>query len=333
MADRSSILIAGFGSIGRRHLRNLRASGQHDIVVYRSGKSTLSDEDLDGLAVEYSLDDALRHQPAAAVISNPTALHLPVALALAQAGCHLLIEKPVSDTLDGIDELRRVVAANNLSVLVGFQFRFHPGLLQVKHLIEDGAIGPVVSVQAHWGEYLPEWHPWEDYRHGYSARPDLGGGVVLTLCHPLDYLRWLIGEIDEVCAAVGHMGGLGIPVEDTADILLHFSSGVTGHVHLDYVQRPSDHWLQINGQEGTLRWDNTDGCARCYRAPAEDWEVYPIAEDFERNRLFLDEIRHFLACVAGSEQPLCTLEDGVRALQIALAIKQAAVEKRVIQLP
>ncbi len=123
-------------------------------------------------------------------------------------------------------------------MLVGFQFRFHPGLQQAKRFLDDGAIGDLISVRSHWGEYLPDWHPWEDYRQSYAARKDLGGGVVRTLCHPLDYLRWLVGELESVWAFSGNLGGLDINVEDVSEIGLQFDRGVLGSVHLDFCQRP-----------------------------------------------------------------------------------------------
>ena len=105
---------------------------------------------------------ALAHLPDFAVVSNPTALHLGTAMECARAGCHLFIEKPVSHTTDGCAELAAWVRSLRLVAMVGFQFRFHPGLREVKRLLDAGAIGDVVSAQAHWGEYLPAWHPWED---------------------------------------------------------------------------------------------------------------------------------------------------------------------------
>lgn len=340
------VLMVGLGSIGQRHLRNLRhlLRDQVDILAYRQrGQSPVLNPDMtirEGADLETTynirsfsnLDEALAEKPDAVFITNPNTLHVPTALAAARAGCHLFIEKPISHTLDGVDELRRVVATNKLTVQVGFQFRFHPGLQRVKVLIDEGTVGRVVSVQAHWGEHLGDWHPWEDYRQSYSARSDLGGGVLLTLCHPFDYLRWLIGQVREVSAMVGHIGGLDIPVEDTADVHLRFASGVIGHVHLDYLQRPPSHWLQVAGQQGTLRWDSADGIARCYRSDADQWEAFPIPESFNRNTLFIDEMHHFLACIEGSDEPRCTLEDGIQALRIALAAKRATAERRMIPL-
>jgi predicted dehydrogenase len=302
----------------------LRALGWSNFILYRTGKSTLPDLDaeIDGIPTFYDLDSALAENPIAVVIANPTAAHIDVALAAARAGSHLFLEKPISDTLQGVDELKNLVDAKHLAVLVGFQFRYHPTLMAIKNIIQRGDIGQITSAAAHWGEYLPAWHPWEDYKTSYAARPELGGGVVLTLCHPFDYLRWLVGEITQVSAALGYNGGLDIPVEDTADVTLKFVNGATGHVHLDYVQRPPSHTLRITGDKGLILWDNADGGTKVYRADAGVWEVLTPPQGFERNALFMTQTEHFLACIRGDQTPACTLHDGIRALEIALEIKR-----------
>jgi predicted dehydrogenase len=326
------ILIAGLGSIGRRHLRNLRALGETDILLYRTHQATLPDEELAGLPVENDLQRALNHRPEAVIVANPTALHLDVAIPAAQAGCSLLMEKPLSHNLERIGELAEALRTSGARALVGFQFRFHPGLRKAAEILASERLGKPVSARARWGEYLPAWHPWEDYRNGYSARADLGGGVVLTLSHPLDYLRWLLGEVEALWAFTGRRGGLGIEVEDTAEIGLRFLSGVLASVHLDYVQRPPRHDLEIVCTGGTLRWDNADGTLRVFEAASGDWEQYTPPEGFERNDLFLEEMRHFLALARGEVEPACTLEDGIQALKLALAALKSASEGRLIEL-
>jgi len=326
-------LICGLGSIGRRHLRNLRALGQEDIVLLRSGKATLPDDELAGLPVEREIGAALkRWEPQAVVVATLTALHLEAAIPAARAGCHLLLEKPVSHDLHGIDELREAVAVSGSRVLVGFQFRFHPGLQGVKLLLEQGAIGRPTGVRAHWGEYLPGWHPWEDYRLSYSARAELGGGVVLTLCHPLDYLRWLLGKPLGLFAQTAHLTDLELVVEDTAEISLTFPGGLPVSLHLDFVQRPPEHTLKIIGTQGTILWDGLEGSVRVYSTRTLEWQAMPPPADFERNSLFLDEMRHFLRVIDGQAAPACTLEDGVEALQLALACKESSAARRVVEL-
>jgi predicted dehydrogenase len=316
-------LVAGLGSIGRRHLRNLLALGERDIVLYRTHHSTLPDDELAGFPAETDLSAALASGVGAVIISNPTALHLEVAIPAAQAGCHMLIEKPISHSLDGIQRLQLAVKASGARTLVGFQFRFHPGLQRIAQLLQEGAIGKPVSARAFWGEYLPGWHPWEDYRQSYSARQDLGGGVVLTLSHPIDYLHWLLGDVGQVWALTAQSGALDLPgVEDVAEIGLRFQNGCLGNIHLDYVQRPPSHHLEIIGSTGTLCWDNASGEAGLYKPEAASWEQYPVPPGFERNHLFMAEMMHFLEVVRGEVQPICTLDDGITALKTCLMIIQ-----------
>ncbi|MHC1740435.1 MAG: Gfo/Idh/MocA family protein [Anaerolineaceae bacterium] len=325
-------LIAGFGSIGRRHLNNLRALGEEDILLYRTHLSTLTDEGLEGIPVETSLEAALAHKPDAVIISNPTALHLDVAIPAAKAGCALMLEKPISHNLERVEELQRIVQDNNIKVLVGFQFRFHPTLRQIASWLQAGEIGTLLFVRAHWGEYLPGWHPWEDYRKSYSARADLGGGVVNTLTHPIDYLHWLMGEADELAAMTSNISELALEVEDTAEILIKYRSGALGSIHLDYVQRPPRHTLEIIGNCGTIVWEYSTGIAKRYRVSDEQWIESAPPEKFERNKLFLDELAHFIQIVKNGETPCCTLQDGITAVKITNAVYQSAKEKRFIRL-
>jgi predicted dehydrogenase len=310
-------LIAGFGSIGRRHFRNLKALGQNDILFYRSGLSQLDDAELAGYVVETDLAAALAHKPDAVIVANPTGLHLDVAIPAAKAGCHILLEKPISHSLDGVADLRAAAKTSGGRILVGFQLRFHPTLQQAAQLLAVGSLGRPLSARADWGEYLPDWHPYEDYRRGYSARADLGGGVVLTLCHPFDYLRWLLGEVNSVWASLARTGELEISVEEQAEIGLTFAGGALASVHLDYLQRPAAHSLEIVCSQGRLHWDAATGILRQINLDGAEKEYAPPA-GFERNDLFLAQTRHFLDVVGGAE-PACTLEDGQRALEIALA--------------
>ena len=324
------ILIAGLGSIGQRHLRNLLALGEQDILLYRTHQSTLDDTEFSGIPVEIDLKSALAHRPDGVIISNPTSLHLDVAIPAAKAGCHILLEKPVSHTLDQIDEFRKAVQHGGGQVLVGCQFRFHPGLLKISELLSDAAIGRLLSVRAHWGEYLPNWHPWEDYRAGYSARDDLGGGVILTLSHPIDYLRWLIGDVISVWAFTGQISDLDMAVEDTAEIGLEFENKVLGSLHLDYNQQPPAHRLEIIGTKGTIRWDNNDGAVQLFTAGRQAWGTYPTPDGFERNEMFEFEMRHFVDILHGEDEPICTLDDGIQALRIAMAAQQSAKLKELV---
>ncbi|RLD06319.1 MAG: hypothetical protein DRI56_08170 [Chloroflexota bacterium] len=318
-------LIVGFGSIGRRHFRNLLSLGYEDIIFYRSHKSSLECDELEGFPVETSLESALAHEPDAVVVSNPTALHLDVAIPAAKAGCHILLEKPISHNMNRVAELQEAAEKSGSRILMGFQYRFHPGLRRIKRWLAQEAIGRPLSARVHWGEYLPNWHPWENYQESFSARADLGGGVLLTLSHPLDYLRWLLGEIDSVWAYLGYNSDLELNgVEDTAEIGFRFTNGVTGSLHLNYVQRPPSHWLEIIGTEGTIRWNAETGVAKCYNIEEKTWEEFPLRANFERNDLYISEMKHFVAVVMGQFVPICSLEDGVAVQKIVQGAKQSS---------
>ena len=325
------VVIAGLGSIGRRHLQNLRACGVSDFVLLRSHRATLPDEELAGIPVETSIEAALAHKPDAIVISNPTALHLDVAIPAAEAGVAILMEKPVSNSMVGIETLVQIVEANDVPVLVGFQFRWHPGLRGIKNILEAGDVGKATSVRVRWGEYLPDWHPWEDYRKGYAARKDLGGGVVLTLTHPLDYLRMIFGEVKAEWAFAGQVSDLEMDVEDTAEIGMKFESGVIGNVHLDYVQRPAQHSLEVVCTKGSIFWDNADGMVRVYDAEAMAWKTYPMADGFERNDLFMMQTKHFIDMVENGTPSGCTLHDGIRAQELALGALWSSAHEQIVK--
>ena len=327
-----NFLIAGLGSIGRRHLRNLLILGERDIILYRTHKGMPLDDDHSEFQVETDLMTALDHDPNAVIVSNPTSLHLEVAIAAARRGCDLLLEKPISHNLEGVNELTSIVRANKVKVLVGYQYRFHPSLQKINELLKTEAIGRPLSARSHWGEYLPNWHPWEDYRKGYSARADLGGGVILTLSHPLDYLHWLFGEVKEVWASSGSYGDLELDVEDTAEISLLFSKGMIGSVHLDYNQQPPNHHLEVIGTDGTIQWNNSDGTVRWYQSDNNEWQTWSTSQKFERNEMFLAQMRHFLGVVRGEITPVCSLDDGIQALQIALAALESGQSKKLVKL-
>jgi hypothetical protein len=191
-------------------------------------------------------------------VTNPNTCHVPVALAAARAGCHLFIEKPLSHSLEGVAELIEIVESRHLVAFVAYQFRFHPGLRALKSLIDAGRLGRLAAAHIVNGEYLPDWHPYEDYRQTHPARRDLGGGALRIQTHELDYALWLLGMPARVYAVGGHLSRLEIDVEDSVSLLLtceHDGRPVPVHVHLDYLQRPPQRVCEIVGDAGKVRFD------------------------------------------------------------------------------
>jgi len=326
-------LVIGCGSIGTRHLANLKLLNAGEIFACDPREDRRREASA-RFHVEASatLEEGWKRDPNVAVIATPTSTHVPLALEAAQRGGHLFIEKPVADRLDGLGELLDVVARRGLVTLVGCNMRFHPGLMKVKRLLEEKAVGRVVGARVEVGSYLPDWHPWEDYRGTYSALAHLGGGVILDAVHELDYIRWMLGDVRAVACFTGKESGLDIETEDTAAILLRFAEGAIGEVHLDYVQREYSRTCQIIGDEGTIRWDYAAGEVRLYSGTTQQREVFRDPPGWEPNSMYVDEMRHFVRCLAGEEQPALDVFEGRRVLEVALAAKESASTGRVVEL-
>jgi predicted dehydrogenase len=324
------ILFAGLGSVGQRHARNLRTllGDELELLAYRVRRTSpvigtdlsARDGDVDaeyGVRSFDDLDAALAESPDAVFVTNPNSLHLPVALAAARAGCHLFVEKPLSHTLDGVEELVREIDERKLVCLVAYQLRFHPGFHSLQSLLAAGELGTLLSARIDFGEHLPSWHPYEDYREYHAARADQGGGVLLAQIHDLDLAYALFGLPRSVFAVGGKRSTLELDVEDTVDLLL--DGDVPVSVHQDVVRRPPVRRYEVVGEDATAVWDYYAGTLAVTRAETSDTLLVPV----ERNELFLAEARHFLACVAGDEQPVVDIRAGLASLQIALAAKRS----------
>ena len=326
-------LIIGCGSIGQRHLKNLKSINAGDIIAHRTRKKEVKKLETEYYVKTYlDLDDAFKQNPDAVLVTNPTSLHIQSALAAAKQGCHIFIEKPISNTLDEIDKLIDIVRKKNLVVLIGCNLRFYPCLQFIKKLLDEKRIGKVVSARVQMGQYLPDWHPWEDYRSMYSAQKSLGGGIILDAIHELDYIKWLLGDVTQVFSFSDKLSDLDIDTEDVAEILLRFKSGVIADVHLDYVQRYPTRSCEIIGEEGSIILDINKGTVEMYTAEKKEWEVFKQPKGYNMNQTYIDEMSHFISCIEGKEEPLIDITDGLEVLKIALAAKESAKNGRIIKI-
>lgn len=339
--EKKKILMIGLGSIGQRHVRNLRTlyGDRVELIAYRSRghKTTFTDklqirEGVDveqeyGITSYTDLGEALAQKPDIAFITNVTAKHMECAQKAAEAGCHLFIEKPLGASMDGVDRLEKTVKEKNLVVYLGFQNRYHPCVQQVKKLLVEGTLGTLLYAEADFSERVTTMHTYEDYRQTYMARKDLGGGPVLNLqMHDLDLLQWFFGMPQTVVSLLQKESDLEIDVEEGASAILRFprkggSFMVTAHT--DFLRYPPTHRLRIVGSEGRVDADLLAATCRVQIGEGSPEETaYP---DFVRNDMFLRELREFTDCVErGDTDPPIGLQDGIRALQIAEAIKDPA---------
>lgn len=324
------IAVIGCGSIGRRHIRNLLALGIKEVMGCDTNPGRV-----DAVRAEYGIagvlkfSEVLAARPDAVVVGTPTSLHVPPALEAAKAGCHLFIEKPLSDCLDGIDGLVEEVDRRQLVTLIGSNFKFHPSFTRMKEIIASGILGRVLSARCQFGQYLPDWHPWEDYRKGYSARRELGGGILLD-SHEFDYMSWFLGDVKEVFCIAERLSELEINTEDTAAVILRFSSGAIGEIHLDYTQRAYQRNYEFLGERGTLMWDFNDRGVRLYKATEKMWEVYDEPRSYDLNDMYLQEMRHFVDCVENRKQTVTNIHSGLKCLRAIIAARKSADTRQIV---
>lgn len=331
-------LMIGLGSIGQRHLRNIKRlyGDSAQIIAYRVRglQRTFSDtmqirenvslEEEFGITSYASLEEALLQKPDVAFITNPTNMHIECAIACAKAGCHLFLEKPISDSDKGLYELSSIVTQKGIKVFVGYQNRLHPGIAQLKQLLEQEALGEILNVRAVVGERLTTMHTYEDYKETYMARKDMGGGVVTNqMVHEMDYLYYLFGAAKDVYAVGGTLGNLGIDVEDNCEAVFTLQKGTRSFpisVHADFYQSPPERYVQVVGTKGKARVDII--------ANEIEWtigdETSRISYDnFQRNDMFIEELKMFIDSVEHDKEPAIGLEDGIVGLKMATAVKES----------
>lgn len=321
------LLIVGYGSIGKRHLRIARETlPEADIRILRHQPCDATLELADGCYS--SLEEACAFAPQAAVIANPAPFHLDTALALTAVGSHLLIEKPLSHTTNGAQRLLQSAREKGLILQVGYNLRFLPSLEKFRERIRVGAIGRVLSVRCEIGQYLPSWRPETDYRQGVSAKRELGGGVLLELSHELDYLRWIFGEVAWVNAWLGRQSALEVDVEDTAHLTLGFERDPEGRalvaaLSLDFIRYDTTRLCTAIGEQGSLRWDGLTGKVDEYLAESKAWQPV-VSHVHQRDDSYRAQWQHFLNSIQTGRAPRVSGEEGLAVLDLIDAARRSA---------
>ena len=315
-------LVVGYGSIGRRHVRNLHATGLQDVIVFDSDPQARRQALKAGVdQVAETLEEGLDRHPAVAFICMPPFLHVPHSLQCLDAGCHLYLEKPVSHSLAGVEGVLDRADAEGRVIQVGFQLRFDLTFGKVKALLESGAVGRPVWARAEFGQYYPDWRPGTDFRKGYGADPHRGGGVLLDACHDVDILRWLLGDVVSVSGGLWRDEMLGLESEDLADLGIEFESGCRAQVHLDRIQRGYHREGKVVGTEGVLLWDYAKGCVTWINSEGSE-ERFQF--DPDRNAPYVRAVEHFLKAVRGEAEPMVSGWEGFRCLEVCLAARHAS---------
>lgn len=277
-----------------------------------------------------SIKDCIKENPKFAIVTNETHLHIKTALYLAKEGIHMLIEKPLSHSLQGTNELITIIKKKKLVVLMGCNFRFHPSIILMRNIILRGDLGRIISAQVENGSFLPDWHPYENYQTNYAARNDLGGGAVLTCIHEIDYLYWFFGNIRDVFSVTGKFSDLNIKTEDLSAIILKFKNNVVAEAHLDFFQQPSARNCKVIGTKGTLTWDIEKNSVRYYNVKNKKWIEKLKLRNYDINKTYIQELTHLIESVQGKTKPINDLKEGIYTLKVALTVKKSSKLKKTL---
>ncbi len=323
-------VIVGGGSIGKRHLGNLITGGvtPSDIMVVDPRADRIEEcRTKFGISESYQSLEQLPSAVDAALICSPTSLHIEQALVLAAKGAHLLIEKPLAHNLDGVDNLRKLAARKGIKVLIAYPFRFSEHARKFKEVIDSRVVGTPLYVHGEFSEYLPDWHPWEDYRSFYMAKKALGGGSLLDQSHIMDMAHWCFGTVSEVFGYNGRVSGLEVETDDLAEIQARFTSGLVGTIHQDMFGRQHSKYMEVKCAEGNIHWNVYDFSVSVFTAGDKKTKTFSFKEDHQI--MYLNEISHFIdLCRGKAAKPLCTLEGGIHGMKIIEAVLRSQASGR-----
>jgi predicted dehydrogenase len=270
-----------------------------------------------------SLDEGVNWQPDFVVIASPTHLHLRHALKVVSQGLDVFVEKPLSHMRSGLPDLAELGEKKNIVSLVGCNLRFHPGPQKIKELLQHSCLGNILFARIYAGSHLPGWRSGADYRQSYAAKKETGGGCILDCIHEIDLVRWYLGEVEQVSCMAGHLSSLEIETEDVVAMLFRHTSGAISEVHLDYVQRSYERGCQIVGENGSMVWDFNKPEVRWFDGTAGQWVSFVLADGWQVNQMYVDEMRHFLDCVKERRRTTLEIAEAVDLMEVVFSAKDS----------
>ena len=299
---KNKVLVVGGGSIGKRHMRNLISIKVDKTNIHCIEPRRDRVEELNQMGIQSTyenLNDALNNNDYDfSILCSPTVFHIDQSIDLAKKNINIFIEKPLSANLDKIDELTSIIRENNIKVGIAYVFRFSPLVDKAKEIIEKNIIGRPLYFRGEFSEYLPDFHPYEDYRTFYMAKKELGGGSILDQSHIMDLAYYLFGDFKSVFALNSKVSNLEINVDDISEMILETKSGVHGTIHTDIIGRSHKKELEIKGELGNIIINFYQNSVSLYLAEDKSLITYSKFEkDFNVN--YILELKNYIMYCEG----------------------------------
>ncbi len=316
------ILIFGYGSIAKRHVRLLKEfNSGYQIGVYKPNlfqPNSLVDYTFN------SFQECLRYNPDIAIIASPANFHIEQAVLMANNGTHLLIEKPLSNELEGVSNLSKIIYERQINCHIGYNLRYSESLIFFKKLVENNFAGKPLYLNTEVGQYLPLWRPEIDYKKSVSSQKKYGGGVLLELSHEIDYLTWIFGNISCVSAFVSKLSHLDLDVEDYCDVRFSIENHqsnkeIAGSLRLDFIRQDIKRTCTLVCSEGTITWNGVDNTVS-YSAKDKYQNKILFRGDTDINSTYKLQWKSFIESIMNNKPVDTSINDGITVLRVIDAI-------------
>ncbi len=327
------VLIVGTGSAGKRHARNLTELGcRISCMDPREDRRTELAAELSIVETFATMEEALTYakKPDGIVIASPPSAHVDQAITALGAGIPVLLEKPVSPTLENGELLAAKQHETGVPLLLGYTWRWWPPLAEVRRLLAENTVGRLRHVNFIMSAHLADWHPWERYQNFFMAHSAFGGGALLDESHWVDLMLWFFGAPQCIFASVEKISDLEIDTDDNVDMLVSYGNGLRVTIHLDLFGRPHQKSIRIIGENGSILWNETPNRIAVGSEASEQWRETHF--DCERNDMFMAVAREFLDTLRGEPVKTCSLADGIQVMRVIEAARESHRSGRVVHL-
>ena len=340
-----NILFIGLGSIGQRHLKNLKKINKNYKFFALRKKKNSPELDLTNKVIgekfrafnnnvtEISEKVSKKLKFHSVFICNPSSLHVKTSLTYIRNCKNLFIEKPLSNNLKNIKKLLQKIKLNKINCAVGYQLRYHPILQKIKKLIETKKLGEIKSAYLRNGYYLPYHHKYEDYKKGYAANKKLGGGVILCFIHEIDYANYLFERPLYMSCDGGKKSKLKIDVEDHAKMIIDYKNTKKNFkvkIDIDFIEKIEKRFCKIIFEKGVIYWNlKKDYLNINFKNKSK----IQIKSSFKnRNDLFFKEMKEVMRDFENKKEPKNNLKNGITSLQLAMAAKESMRKNKPIKI-
>ncbi len=325
MSQQKKVLVVGVGSIGERHIRCFQKTSRAQLSLCEVNpelREKISNEY--GIEAVYdNLEAALADSPDAAVIATPAQLHITMAMQAVEAGVNVLIEKPLSTSIDGVEALIDKIREKGLVAAVAYVMHYFPVFIEARKAVRSGRFGEPVEIVVECGQHFPYYRP--AYREVYFKDRATGGGAVQdALTHGLNMGEWIVGPVDRLVADFDHKVLEGVEVEDTVHLLTR-QGNVMGSYTLNLYQAKNQMTMKIVCTDGEVVIDHTNNCWRWAQKIEEPWHDETV-EPAKRDDHFITQANTFLDMLEGKTSGWNTIEDALQTLRCNLAILKSVEE-------